>query len=397
MRPLPALLGALFVVALAFFMIVEPAATLEASTAGLRLWFRSVLPALFPFFVVCDLMLGLGVVHFLGVILEPVMRPLFRLPGAAGFVVAMGFTSGFPVGAVLTRQLYENGSLSGNEAERLVSFTNNASPLFIIGVVGTGFFHSPAVGYLLAAAHYLANITVGILIGRKVPSSPVRNQGPRNLLSLGVAELLKANQQSKAIGHLLGEAIKKALFNTAAVGGFIIIFSVLAMALSKWGVIIGLGGGLQLLGISYPTSIGLGVGIFEMTLGSQAVAASTGPLLEKLLAVSGVLAWSGLSIQAQVMSLVSNTPVRYWFYVKARLLQVVFTLGFTLIGFRLWTANAKLPVVHTPSSGLTVPGALDFLQAACQEVWWSMVALLLVGLLCWLGRLMFGSYAHRAP
>ncbi|MGE5544671.1 MAG: nucleoside recognition domain-containing protein, partial [Bacillota bacterium] len=112
MKPSLAVLGALLAVALASFMIMEPAATLEAAAAGLKLWFRAVLPALFPFFVVCDLMVGLGVVRFLGVILEPVMRPLFRLPGQAGFVVAMGFTSGFPVGAVLTRQLYEKGSLS---------------------------------------------------------------------------------------------------------------------------------------------------------------------------------------------------------------------------------------------------------------------------------------------
>ena len=105
MKPWPAMLGAFLAVALAIFMIVEPAATLEASTTGLKLWFNAVLPALFPFFVVCDLLVALGVVHFMGVILEPVMRPVFRLPGAAGFVVAMGFTSGNPEGAVLTRQL----------------------------------------------------------------------------------------------------------------------------------------------------------------------------------------------------------------------------------------------------------------------------------------------------
>lgn len=209
MKPWPAMLGAFLAVALAIFMIVEPAATLEASTTGLKLWFNAVLPALFPFFVVCDLMVALGVVHFMGVILEPVMRPVFRLPGAAGFVVAMGFTSGFPVGAVLTRQLYEQGSLSNHEAERLASFTNNASPLFIIGVVGTGLLHNPVVGYLLAAAHYLSNLLVGFLIGRKAPQSPGGYRVRGNLLSLGLAELLRANRQSKGPGHMLGESIKR--------------------------------------------------------------------------------------------------------------------------------------------------------------------------------------------
>jgi len=389
MKPRYAVLGALLTVALASFMIIDPASSLEAATAGLKLWFHAVLPALFPFFVVCDLMVGLGVVHFLGVILEPVMRPIFRLPGAAGFVVAMGFTSGFPVGAVLTRQLYETGTLSGNEAERLVSFTNNASPLFIIGVVGASLFHNPLIGYLLASAHYLSNLLVGILIGRKAPQTPLQQPMRRNLLSLGMAELLRVSQQSKGPGHLLGEAIKKALTNTAAVGGFIIIFSVLTAALSRWGVIFWLAGAFQSLGASYPTSIGLGMGCFEMTIGAKALAASTGPLQEKLMAVSGILAWSGLSIQAQVMSLVTDTPIRYWFYIKTRLLQILFSLGFTLIGIKIWWAKAPLPASTSSSPYYSMPTALDFLHGSCQAVLWSLAALLIIGLISWLSSIRF--------
>ncbi len=394
MKPWPAILGAFLAVALAVFMIAEPAATLEASAAGLNLWFHKVLPALFPFFVVCDLMVALGVVHFMGVILEPVMRPIFRLPGAAGFVVAMGFTSGFPVGAVLTRQLYEQGALSNNEAERLASFTNNASPLFIIGVVGTGLLHSPAVGYLLAAAHYLSNLIVGILIGRKAPPLSAGNRYRGNLLSLGLAELLRANRQSTGPGHMLGEAIKKALLNTALVGGFIIVFSVLSAALSRWGVIFGLAGIFQLLGASYGTSIGLGMGCFEMTIGAQAIAASTAPELEKLLAVSGVLAWSGLSIQAQVMSLVAGTPVRYWFYLKARLLQIFLSLGLTLIGFKLWPAN--IPLLTAPASPLfsPMPMAADFLRASFEGIILSTAVLLMVCLISWLRSIRFSGPIH---
>ncbi|NLW63339.1 MAG: sporulation integral membrane protein YlbJ [Syntrophomonadaceae bacterium] len=391
MKPWPAMLGAFLAVALAIFMIVEPAATLEASTTGLKLWFNAVLPALFPFFVVCDLMVALGVVHFMGVILEPVMRPVFRLPGAAGFVVAMGFTSGFPVGAVLTRQLYEQGSLSNHEAERLASFTNNASPLFIIGVVGTGLLHNPVVGYLLAAAHYLSNLLVGFLIGRKAPQSPGGYRVRGNLLSLGLAELLRANRQSKGPGHMLGESIKKALLNTAMVGGFIIIFSVLSAALSRWGVIFELAGVFRFLGASYATAIGLGLGCFEMTIGAQAIAASTAPELEKLLAVSGVLAWSGLSVQAQVMSLVAGTPVRYWFYMKTRLLQILLSLGLTLIGFTLWPAN--LPLLAAPTSPLfsSMPVAVDFLRASCQGIMWSTAVLLMICLISWLSSIRFSG------
>ena len=59
---------------------------------------------------------------------------------------------------------------------------------------------------------------------------------------------------------MLGESIKKALLNTAMVGGFIIIFSVLSAALSRWGVILELAGVFRFLGASYATAIGLGLG-----------------------------------------------------------------------------------------------------------------------------------------
>ena len=389
MKSWPAVLRAVLAVALALFMIVEPAATLEASANGLKLWFQAVLPALFPFFVVCDLLVALGVVRFLGVILEPVMRPVFRLPGAAGFVVAMGFTSGFPVGAVLSRQLYEQGSLSNDEAERLASFTNNASPLFIIGVVGTGLLNNPAVGYLLAASHYLSNLLVGFLIGRKAPPSPGGYRLRANLLALGLAELLRANRESPGPGHMLGEAIKKALLNTAVVGGFIIVFSVLSAALSRWGVIFEVARVFQFLGASYATSIGLGMGCFEMTIGAQAIASSTAPELEKLLAVSGVLAWSGLSVQAQVMSLLAGTPVRYWFYFKARLLQILLSLGLTVLGFKLWPAD--LPLLSAPASlwFSSMPTATDFLRASCEGIIWSTAVLLIIGFISWLTSFRF--------
>ena len=47
----------------------------------------------------------LGVVHMMGVFLEPVMRPLFNVPGTGSFVMAMGLASGFPIGAILTAEL----------------------------------------------------------------------------------------------------------------------------------------------------------------------------------------------------------------------------------------------------------------------------------------------------
>ena len=49
-----------------------------------------------PFFAMSEIMIGLGVVHFMGVLVEPIMRPVFRIPGEGAFAVVMGLASGYP-------------------------------------------------------------------------------------------------------------------------------------------------------------------------------------------------------------------------------------------------------------------------------------------------------------
>ena len=88
----------------------------QASLDGLKLWFEIVLPALLPFFVMADLLMGLGVVHFIGSLLEPIMRPLFRIPGVGGFAVAMGLAGGYPLGARITGELERAKLITTTEA-----------------------------------------------------------------------------------------------------------------------------------------------------------------------------------------------------------------------------------------------------------------------------------------
>lgn len=90
----------------------------------------------FSFFVLSELLIGFGVVKFVGILLEPFMRPLFRVPGVGGFAWAMGMASGFPAGAKITARLRQEGQLTRGEAERLVSFTNCSSPLYFWSSIG---------------------------------------------------------------------------------------------------------------------------------------------------------------------------------------------------------------------------------------------------------------------
>lgn len=130
-------LAAICAVTLVIAMVIYPDIAFQSAVRGLRLWWDVVFPALLPFFIGAEILMGLGVVHYMGVLLEPLMRPVFNLPGVGSFVMAMGLASGYPIGAVLTSRMRKQNLCTKTEAERLVSFCNTADPLFMAGAMNT--------------------------------------------------------------------------------------------------------------------------------------------------------------------------------------------------------------------------------------------------------------------
>lgn len=163
-------------------LIRFPDQSLEAGIRGLNMWWEVVFPSLLPFFITAELLLAFGVVKFFGILFEPIMRPLFNVPGSGSFGWMMGMASGYPTGAKITARLREEKQLSKIEAERLVSFTNNSSPLFIFGAISAGFFHDLKLGALLAVCHYTSNAMVGICMrfyGRKEEATDRKKRANR--------------------------------------------------------------------------------------------------------------------------------------------------------------------------------------------------------------------------
>jgi len=370
------------VLILTFFMIINPRETVTSAGKGFELWYSVIVPALLPFFIAADLLISLGFARFLGVILEPVMRPLFKLPGCSSLVVAIGFTSGFPIGAILSRRLYDDKMIEGSEAERLVSFTNNSSPLFILGAVGVGMFNSPMLGCLLAVSHYLANLLVGLIWGLTVPTRlPLKKTAPGQLFKEAFKALAENQAEEKTPGKLLSDSIKNAINNILAIAGFIIIFSVLTRMLSVWGIMhfvaIFWSKILFFLNLSYQAAFGIGMGMFEITIGSQSIAAAVShDILGQLLAVSMVLAFSGFSIIAQVMGIVAGMPVRLSFYLKSRLMQMFFSLIITWAGYRLFFENGTAYTLALP-----IEKALYSIDAWHISLWCMMVCFIILAMM----------------
>ncbi|AGA56784.1 sporulation integral membrane protein YlbJ [Thermobacillus composti KWC4] len=337
----PAPLAALGCLLLAALMAAHPAASLSASLRGIAVWWDVLFPALFPFFVMAELMLGFGVVHFFGTLLDPLMRPVFRLPGIAGFVVTMGLISGYPVGARLTSRLREQGQISRTEGERLVAFVTTSDPIFLIGAVSVGFFHQAALAPLLAAAHYGGALIIGLSFRQYRRREPVTRAAAKDGARLLPAALTAMHEARTAdgrpFGRLLQDAIGSALRLNIVVGGLVVFFSVVMELLARANVLDLLVGMLQSFlhaaGLPPQMSAAFANGLFEVTLGAKAAGEPDATLLHRAAAAAWVLSWAGLSVHAQIASIIGATDIRYPPFLAARAAHGI--ISFALV-YLLW-------------------------------------------------------------
>ncbi len=345
---------------MAISLIVYPQEALNASIRGLKMWWEIVFPSLLPFFIVSELLIGFGVVKFIGVILEPLMRPIFKVPGVGGFVLAMGWSSGNPAGAKFSARLRQEGQLSQIEAERLVSFTNSSNPLFIFGAVSVGFFHNPKLGMLLALAHYLGNIAVGVIMRFYGKETPDERKGNRLNIRAAFSALHQTRiKDNRPIGKLLGDAVQSSFQTLLMVGGFIILFSVINQLLYHLHITAALAKIVEVLFsfLSFPDSLSIPFisGLFEITLGSKLTSeVQDATLLQQAILTSFILGFGGFSVQAQVGSILAQTDIRFKPFFIARIMQGIFAGIFTVI---FWNpVYIKLNGHEQSSHGLPVLG-----------------------------------------
>jgi sporulation integral membrane protein YlbJ len=331
-------------------MPLYPLQSLASAIQGISIWWEVLFPALFPFFVISELLLGLGLVHFIGGLFDPMMRPIFRIPGYGGFVMAMGFAAGYPVSARLTSQLWEQKLIGRDEAERLVAFTTTSDPIFLIGAVAVGFFHNPGLAGILAFSHYGGGIILGLLMrfhGKRDPDTQTQSPKPHgSLIKRAFIAMHQARiQDGRSIGIMLQQAIQTSLKLVFVIGGLVVFVSVLIEQLSLIGImnfsyhIIELL--FQLIHMPIQLSPALVNGLFEVTLGSKAVGASTTsiPLVHKVAIASFILSWGGLCVHAQITSLLTQTNVRYTPFFIARLLHGVIAM---ILVYLLWEPTQAL-------------------------------------------------------
>lgn len=284
-------------------LILDGKTALTGAQDGLELCLKTVIPSLFPFF----LLSGLLTSAFAGRRLS-LLRPLAALcgiPEGGESLLLTGFLGGYPVGAQSVTGIFRSGQLSRAEAERMLAFCNNAGPAFLFGMAAA-MFPQRKMAFLLWQIHMLSAVFTAMLI----PSGPPR-----------------AMTVSEGKNLTLPDAMHRAVPTMAYVCGWVVLFRILIAFLNRWV--------LWLLPV--PAQVGI-TGLLELTNGCCALASiSSVPM--RFILCSGMLAAGGLCVIMQTVSVTEGLSLRFYFLGKG--MQILFSLVLSVA----WVVGIFLPVL----------------------------------------------------
>lgn len=340
------------VLATALGLVIFPSEMVAAAKSGVELCFNVIIPSLFPFFVVSALVVKLGLAQRLGVLLAPVMRPVFNVNGACASALILGFVGGYPVGAKTVIALYKSGGCSRTEAERMLAFCNNSGPAFILGVVGAGIFSSAKVGFILYLAHAAASLAVGFLFRFWKKSDAGSRRPPSPPEKTGFAEAFV-------------EAAGSGFSSCLGICGFVIFFTVLLRLLFLSGIMgavsTRLGELLHFCGFDKLWAERLLTGVIELTSGVWSLREAADQLTASMSMAAFMLGWAGISVYCQVLSFIGDSGLSAGTYLIGKLLHGVFSAIITVFISRLVTFDA--PVADYLAQQVTDIAAISFPRA----------------------------------
>ena len=373
-------------VVIAFFLVIFSRSNLTAATNGLTIWATCVVPSLFPFFVLTNLLSQTKVVTFLGRFLDKFMKPVFNVPGIAAFPFIMGLVSGYPVGAKIVADFRKEELVTKDEAERMLSFTNNSGPLFILSSVGISLFGDTKIGLLLLVTHVLSCITVGVILGkfsRKNKTSikgnvkskiNMKNRNDRNEV-LNKATNSK-NISFKNLGEVLGNSINSSISTILLIGGFVVIFSVIISILNQIHLLDLLSKFINpilgFIGVDLRFAKPVLYGIIELTNGVNMVSSITiKEISQNIILCAFLLGFGGFSVLLQVFSIVSKTDLSMKKYFIGKFMQGIFAAIYTFLALK-FIPILNLDIIQTSNMKTnSISSLFDLTQSPIYSIFYE--------------------------
>ena len=306
---------------IAFFILTESKAVMEAVLFSFQIWKNNIFPSLFPFFLLSELFIQYGFVEFLGELLKPIMNRIFRISNHTAFIFVMSIISGFPSNAKYTKALLDEHKINEKEATKILTFTHFSNPLFILGTVSITFLGNREIGFLILFCHYITNFILGLLFRNYYPS-------PKNECHISIKKAInhmtlvrmrKKESFPMILSNALNHTIQTLLFILGVTTTFLIVTTLVNQHI--------------VLPSFYQSILN---GFFEMTQGLKYVSLLNIPLKIKGILTVMILSFGGLSVHMQLIGILSKSRIKYFPYLTARILHATIASILFFFLFEIW-------------------------------------------------------------
>lgn len=293
------LIGIVSLFVLIVFLLF-PNEMLLAAASGISICGKIIIPSLFPFTVLALILFNSGFAFVLGKLLNPVSLKVFGLDGHLFAIVIMSFIGGFPVGAKLVNQSVKNELITEKTANRMLYYSVNPGPAFVIIGIGEAIFHRTDIGIIIYISNLITSLILCLICSFKERKS--------------INKLTIEKSKKTYIADTFVNSVADACSSIISICGFVILFS----------TIIGV-----LLSVFPVENIKPLIALLEISNGTVLYS-------RNIYILSFLTAFSGFCVHAQIMSVSKNFRVRYIPFMLVRIFSGILSVLFTFIMIKIF-------------------------------------------------------------
>ena len=278
---------------LVILLVLLPRNSISSFYEGVSIWATKILPTLLPFFIITKILSNTKLIPYIEKKVSPLTNKLYGVSGVAGYIYIMSIISGYPVGAKITRDFYQNGKLTKGQAETITAFTSTSGPLFILGTVAISLFSNSKMGIIILLSHYIGAIINGLLYRQKHKDL---TPPPHTITT-----------SKESINSIITSSISSIL----SIGGFVALFYMLINLIITLNIFSPITTILSFIGIDRSISTALLSGIIEVTTGEimlNQIGLSTDLAI---IFSTAIISFGGLSIHAQAYTYLQDFNMPY--------------------------------------------------------------------------------------
>ena len=244
------------------------------------LFFNKVFVSIFPFIILCDILIYFDYHIFLKNTIGKFISKLFNIDSSTSIIFILSILTSHPANSVYIKDMLDNNEIDIETANKILCFTYFPSISFVIGTIGISLYNNFKIGLILYLFCFLNNILIGIYL-RKNKVSVIKNK------------IIKKNQ---SIFDVIKKSILKGINTSFIILGNLIIFTIISNLLNKY------------ININ-PVILSIISGILELTNGIVSTSFLNINLIIKLLITLFILCFSGLSIIFQSISILGDYKI----------------------------------------------------------------------------------------